>query len=93
MGSIPYTTWYIYRETSQSMPRRILGVRRGLNPIWDCHLPPDGVCTLHASACAWPREAVAAPEATRFVTWNLYVFTLAGRRLGCMGPMGPRAYM
>jgi len=66
-----------------------------LNPIWDCHLQSLQVetgCSLGAKPCAWPTDAlaVAAPgrktssgqaqgEPTRFVTWNLYVFTLAGR--------------
>ena len=66
-----------------------------LNPIWDCHLQILQVetgCSLGAKPCAWPTDAlaVAAPERktsagqaqgqpTRFVTWNLYVFTLAGR--------------
>lgn len=61
-----------------------------MNPIWDCHLQMDGACSLGAKPCAWPTDAVAAPERqtsegqvqgepTRFATWNLYVFTLAGR--------------
>eukprot|EP00438_Fugacium_kawagutii_P005187 Skav234124 [mRNA] locus=scaffold753:104425:106917:- [translate_table: standard] len=58
------------------------------NPIWDCHLQTDGWCTIDGQACAWPIGSeplepapapVQDPEATRFVTWNLYVFTLAGR--------------
>ncbi|CAK9105554.1 Putative fucosyltransferase [Durusdinium trenchii] len=63
------------------------------NPIWDCHLSADGWCTIGGIACAWPgdtgkpvlpplpppRPPVVPGEATRFVTWNLYVFTLAGR--------------
>ena len=62
-----------------------------INPIWDCHLQIIDRCSLGAKPCAWPTDAVvpAAPERktsegqagqpTRFVTWNLYVFTLAGR--------------
>jgi len=61
------------------------------NPIWDCHLQADGWCSLGGSPCAWPEGAPAREVssdwqnqnsqggATRFVTWNLYVFTLAGR--------------
>ncbi|CAE7654118.1 unnamed protein product [Symbiodinium sp. KB8] len=61
------------------------------NPIWDCHLQADGWCSLGGSPCAWPEGAPAREvssdwqnqnsqgQATRFVTWNLYVFTLAGR--------------
>ena len=62
-----------------------------LNPIWDCHLQ-SAQCSLGAKPCAWPKDALElaqAPERkvseaaegnpTRFVTWNLYVFTLAGR--------------
>lgn len=61
-----------------------------INPIWDCHLQIETECSLGAKPCAWPMDAIAAPERktsegqaqgqpTRFVTWNLYVFTLAGR--------------
>lgn len=61
-----------------------------LNPIWDCHLQ-SAQCSLGAKPCAWPKDALepqaperkvsesAAGQPTRFVTWNLYVFTLAGR--------------
>ncbi|CAJ1388450.1 unnamed protein product [Effrenium voratum] len=65
-----------------------------LNPVWDCHLQLHSACSGGATPCAWPldalveasapaREASAADnqagQPTRFVTWNLYVFTLAGR--------------
>ena len=59
-----------------------------LNPIWDCHLQ-SAQCSLGAKPCAWPKVELQVPERkvsesaagqpTRFVTWNLYVFTLAGR--------------
>jgi len=63
------------------------------NPIWDCHQITGAHCTSGASLCAWPGQVAPAPvpaessgspppgigNATRFVTWNLYVFTLAGR--------------
>mmetsp|Transcript_3048 Transcript_3048/g.5359 ORF Transcript_3048/g.5359 Transcript_3048/m.5359 type:complete len:365 (+) Transcript_3048:63-1157(+) len=62
------------------------------NPIWDCHqVTADALCTLGASLCAWPGQVSLPPGpqpqpppdspsgATRFLTWNLYVFTLAGR--------------
>ena len=64
----------------------------GPNPVWDCHLQVDGFCSLGGSPCAWPAGAPArevssvstnnnqgSGSPTRFVTWNLYVFTLAGR--------------
>ena len=61
-----------------------------INPIWDCHLQMDGWCTIDGKACAWPLvvspvtpvtppDEAESPLTTRFVTWNLYVFTLAGR--------------
>ncbi|CAE7941898.1 unnamed protein product [Symbiodinium necroappetens] len=62
------------------------------NPIWDCHQRTGAHCTSGASLCAWPgqvappvpAESTGSPppgigNATRFVTWNLYIFTLAGR--------------
>ena len=61
------------------------------NPIWDCHLQADAWCSLGGSPCSWPAGAPprevssdwqnqnSQGQATRFVTWNLYVFTLAGR--------------
>ena len=61
------------------------------NPIWDCHLQADAWCSLGGSPCSWPLGAPprevssdwqnqnSQGQATRFVTWNLYVFTLAGR--------------
>ena len=50
----------------------------------------DGWCTIDGKACAWPLvvspvtpatppDEAESPLTTRFVTWNLYVFTLAGR--------------
>jgi len=62
-----------------------------LNPIWDCHLQAGGMCTEGGILCAWPAllEPPTTPApvppppldgaATRFLTWNLYVFTLASR--------------
>ena len=64
-----------------------------VNPIWDCHQTTESLCTSGASLCAWPTGSLPGPQAppepveppptigdaTRFVTWNLYVFTLAGR--------------
>ncbi|CAE7037779.1 unnamed protein product, partial [Symbiodinium sp. KB8] len=41
------------------------------NPIWDCHLQAE-------VSSDWQNQN-AQGQATRFVTWNLYVFTLAGR--------------
>ena len=63
------------------------------NPIWDCHQSTGAHCTFGANLCAWPRQIAGSEpstsrepspppsigDATRFVTWNLYVFTLAGR--------------
>ena len=65
--------------------------------MWDCHLQLDAGCSLNALPCAWPqlsdevaeapaRQVSEAGAPTRFVTWNLYVFTLAGRSVDTSRP-------
>ena len=79
---------------SQTEPFACYKEPSNANPIWDCHQMTGALCTVGGFPCAWPAQIPSGPalpapppvqpppsigDATRFVTWNLYVFTLAGR--------------